>query len=102
MALRWVNNTFNVFSLLLLHLPKWELQAAGVTLITHGFSGNVTDWIIPMAGKIPQYYRFPGTNFSCYEIYFTQDIQGNYRRPRIWRFGIPSQRTLFLETRGVS
>ena len=69
MALRWVNNTFIVFSLLLLRSPKWELRATGVTLITHGFSGNVTDWIIPMAGKIPQYYRFPGTNFSCYEIY---------------------------------
>src|SRR5438876_883531 len=51
---------------------------AGVTLITHGFSGNVNDWIIPMAQKIPEYYRFPGTNFSCYEISFVQDGQGNY------------------------
>jgi hypothetical protein len=51
---------------------------AGVTLITHGFSGNVTDWIIPMAQKIPEYYRFPGTNSTCYEIYFVQDGQGNY------------------------
>lgn len=45
---------------------------ASVTLITHGFSGNVTDWVIPMAQKIPEYYRFLGTNFSCYEIYFVQ------------------------------
>src|SRR5437763_7375298 len=78
MALRWINKAFIFSSLLLLHSPKGELRAAGVTLITHGFSGNVTDWIIPMAGKIPKYYRFRGTNFSCYEIYFTQDIQGNY------------------------
>src|SRR5437667_330183 len=57
--------------------PK-ALLAGGVTLITHGFSGNVTDWIIPIAQKIPEYYRFLGTNFSCYEIYFVQDGQGNY------------------------
>src|SRR6266702_1019041 len=53
-------------------------SGAGVTVITHGFSGNITDWIIPMAQKIPEYYRFPGTNFSCYEISFVQDGQGNY------------------------
>jgi len=51
---------------------------AGVTIITHGFGGNVADWIIPMAEKIPQYYRFFGTNFSCYEIDLLQDSQGNY------------------------
>ena len=49
-----------------------------MTLITHGFSGNVTDWIIPMAQKIPGYDSFPGTNFSCYEIYLAEDAQGNY------------------------
>src|SRR5262245_41096623 len=64
--------------LVLFAVARSELQAAGVTLITHGFSGNVTDWIIPMAQKIPTYYRFPGTNFSCYEIYFVRDGQGNY------------------------
>lgn len=53
-------------------------HSASVTIITHGFSGNVTDWIIPMAQKIPEYYRFPGTNFSCYEVYFVQDANGNY------------------------
>src|SRR6266704_644676 len=53
------------------------VHGAGVTIITHGFSGNVTDWIIPMAEKIPQYYLYPGsTNFSCYEIYLVQDAQG--------------------------
>jgi hypothetical protein len=46
--------------------------AGGVTLITHGFNGNVTDWIIPMSQKIPPYSTFPGTNYSCYEISITQ------------------------------
>lgn len=56
------------------------VHGAGVTIITHGFNGNVTDWIIPMAEKIPEYYRYPGsTNFSCYEIIFLQDSQGIYR-----------------------
>jgi hypothetical protein len=62
-----------------------ESRAGGVTLITHGFSGDVTDWIIPMAQKIPQYARFPGANYSCYEIYFVQNDQGNY---------VPAQRRI--------
>jgi hypothetical protein len=75
MLLRYMKNVL-VFAALL--AVQSELPAAGVTLITHGFSGNVTDWIIPMAQKIPMYYRFPGTNFSCYEVYFIQDDRGNY------------------------
>jgi hypothetical protein len=47
-------------------------RAGGVTLITHGFDSNVTDWIIPMADKIPQYGSFPGTNVSLYEISITR------------------------------
>ena len=50
-------------------LPAW---GGGVTLITHGFSSNVTDWIIPMADRIPQYPGFPGTNVSLYEISITR------------------------------
>jgi hypothetical protein len=49
-----------------------KVLAGGVTLITHGFNGNVTDWIIPMTEKIPPYATFPGTNFSCYEISISQ------------------------------
>lgn len=47
-------------------------HGAGVTLITHGYNGNVTDWVIPMANKVPQYASFPGTNVSAYQISITK------------------------------
>lgn len=43
---------------------------AGVTIITHGLDGNVDTWITSMATNIPNYYRFLGTNFTCYEMSF--------------------------------
>jgi hypothetical protein len=49
-----------------------DASAAGVTLVTHGFNGNVTDWVIPMCNKIAQYRSFPGTNVSIYQISVTQ------------------------------
>jgi len=42
--------------------------------MTHGFNGNVTDWIIPMAGQIVNYDRFPGTDYTCYQI----DVASDY------------------------
>src|ERR1043166_9005873 len=53
-------------------------NAGGVTIITHGFNSNVTDWIIPMAGKIGGYPDFPGTTYSCYEISITRNGAGQY------------------------
>ena len=53
-------------------------QAGGVTVITHGFSGNVTDWIIPMAEKMTGYPAFPGATFSCYQISITRNGSGQY------------------------
>src|SRR3954447_26995503 len=52
--------------------------SGGVTIITHGFAANVTDWIIPMAGKIGGYPGFPGTTYSCYEISITRNGSGQY------------------------
>jgi hypothetical protein len=53
-------------------------QAAGVTFITHGLNGNVTDWVIPMANKIPQHPAFHGTNASVYQISLTSSNSTYY------------------------
>jgi hypothetical protein len=53
-------------------------NGGGVTVITHGFNSNVTDWIIPMAGKIGSYPGFPGTTYSCYQISITRNGAGQY------------------------
>ncbi|MEP7015115.1 MAG: hypothetical protein ABI925_06725 [Verrucomicrobiota bacterium] len=53
-------------------------NAGGVTIITHGFNSNVTDWIIPMAGKVGAYPGFPGTTYSCYQISITRNGSGQY------------------------
>ena len=42
-------------------------------MITHGYNGNVTDWVIPMADKIPQYHSFPGSNSTSYQISITRN-----------------------------
>jgi hypothetical protein len=48
-------------------------RAAGVTIITHGFGGDAQGWVLGMAGNIPGYYRFPGTNVICYEVRVTDN-----------------------------
>ncbi len=58
--------------------PIEGAQGGGVTVITHGFSGNVTDWIIPMAEKMTGYPTFPGATFSCYQISITRNGSGQY------------------------
>ena len=59
------------FALLVSSLPL--ARGAGITIITHGFNGNVDDWIIPMAQRIPGYDTFPGSSFSCYQISVASD-----------------------------
>lgn len=53
-------------------------DAAGVTVITHGFNSNVEDWVIPMAGKVGMHPGFPGATYSCYEISITSIGSGQY------------------------
>ena len=54
-------------AMVLPHRPR----AAGVTLITHGLNGNADGWVTGMATNIQNYLKFPGTNFTCYEMSFS-------------------------------
>jgi hypothetical protein len=64
--------------LFLIGFASHSTKAAGVTIITHGYDGDVTGWISGMADSIPDYYRFPGTNFTVYTITLTTDGAGDY------------------------
>src|ERR1051326_7958368 len=66
-----LRNALGLLALLL--LSGSNIRGAGVTIITHGFNGNVNDWIIPMAGQMVRYCGFPGTDYTCYEISVASD-----------------------------
>ena len=49
-----------------------KVTGAGVTVVTHGFNGNVTDWVIPMANRVlwgPEL----ATNASHYRVSITRN-----------------------------
>jgi len=62
-----------VLLFLLAPLNPKPARAGGVTVITHGFSGNVNGWISGMAGAVARSARFPGTNYTTYTISLTTD-----------------------------
>ncbi len=51
-------------------LSSLSACAGGVTIITHGLNGDTDGWVSGMAGRIPSYERFVGTNHSSYHVYF--------------------------------
>ena len=40
--------------------PLTLARGAGVNIITHGFNGNASDWVIPMAQQMTNYDSFRG------------------------------------------
>ena len=52
-------------------VQSWLALGAGVTIVTHGFNGNATDWVIPMSNRVlwgPEL----ATNASHYRINITR------------------------------
>lgn len=66
-------------------LSVGNLMAGGVTVITHGFNGNVTDWVIPMAERMIDYPGFPGSEASCYVLEVTNR---NGPATAVWAGGV--------------
>lgn len=73
---------FTVLLFWLSALIPCSTQAAGVTIITHGYNSDVTGWITGMADEIPAYFhsRYPGlsTNITIYTIILTTDGSNYY------------------------
>jgi hypothetical protein len=52
--------------------------AGGVTVITHGYSSSTSGWVSGMAGQVPKFPTFPGTNFTEYMMSVTYNAGSYY------------------------
>jgi len=76
--------------LLVSRLIPRVMLGGGVTVITHGYNGDVNGWITGMADAIPKYDRFPGTNFTIYTISVTENGGFYYLSPALTAGSAPS------------
>lgn len=67
-----------VFAALLCGACLMPKALAGVTLLTHGFNANASDWVTSMGNAVSRYAESGVTNFTIYKIFFEQNAQGQY------------------------
>ncbi len=89
-VLRRISSCCLVLTALMGTFRVGDCIGAGLTVITHGYSGNADDWVTAMANAIPSYPSFPGTSFTIYKITLTTDGNGSYYYQSERTNGVPA------------